>query len=71
MLSPDVGFDEPGYGAVTRFEPVEARAAFPCWDEPAPKATWSMTMISRNGTVNLANVSRFYPYVCASIADQA
>lgn len=34
-----------------------ARRAFPCWDEPALKATFTVTMVSRADTVNLANMN--------------
>ena len=30
--------------------------AFPCWDEPLLKATYSVTMISRADTVSLSNM---------------
>jgi aminopeptidase 2 len=33
-----------------------ARRAFPCWDEPLFKATYSITLVSRSGTVNLSNM---------------
>ncbi|GJE96509.1 aminopeptidase [Phanerochaete sordida] len=45
------------YYALTHFEPTAARRAFPCWDEPALKATYTMQMVSRAHTVNLANMS--------------
>ena len=37
-------------------QPTAARRAFPCWDEPATKATFAVTMISRKNTVNLNNM---------------
>ncbi|KAJ7328851.1 hypothetical protein DFH08DRAFT_967243 [Mycena albidolilacea] len=40
------------YYALTQFQPTDAQAAVPCWDEPQLKATWSITMISRVETVN-------------------
>ncbi|RPD63715.1 hypothetical protein L227DRAFT_496652 [Lentinus tigrinus ALCF2SS1-6] len=42
--------------ALTQFQPTAARRAFPCWDEPAAKATFAVTMISRKNTVNLNNM---------------
>ncbi|GJJ10234.1 hypothetical protein Clacol_004460 [Clathrus columnatus] len=33
-----------------------ARHAFPCWDEPALKATFEVSMISKEDTVNLSNM---------------
>ncbi|KAJ7860510.1 leucyl aminopeptidase [Mycena leptocephala] len=44
------------YYALTHFQPTDARAAFPCWDEPLLKATWTITMISRSDTVNISNM---------------
>ncbi|KAH9921041.1 leucyl aminopeptidase [Fomitopsis serialis] len=50
-----VGGEDEVY-ALTQFEPTAARRAFPCWDEPLLKATFSVTMISRADTVNLSNM---------------
>lgn len=44
------------YYSLTQFEPIDARRAFPCWDEPLLKATFAITMISRADTVNLSNM---------------
>ncbi|KAJ7727203.1 leucyl aminopeptidase [Mycena metata] len=49
--------DHTEYYALTQFQPIDARAAFPCWDEPLLKATWTITMISRSETVNISNMA--------------
>ncbi|KIM28783.1 hypothetical protein M408DRAFT_8575 [Serendipita vermifera MAFF 305830] len=41
---------------LTQFQPTDARKAYPCWDEPAFKATYDITMVSRADTVNLSNM---------------
>ncbi|KAL0581101.1 Aminopeptidase 2 mitochondrial [Marasmius crinis-equi] len=42
--------------ALTQFAPIDARRAFPCWDEPELKATYAITLISRIGSTNLSNM---------------
>lgn len=41
---------------LTQFAATDARKAFPCWDEPALKATFSLSMVSRAELVNLSNM---------------
>ncbi|TDL27596.1 hypothetical protein BD410DRAFT_782728 [Rickenella mellea] len=44
------------YYTLTQFESTAARRAFPCWDEPLLKATYTIHMVSRANTVNLSNM---------------
>ncbi|KAM0226405.1 hypothetical protein ACHAQD_000326 [Fusarium lateritium] len=51
--------DEQGntkYMATTQFEATDARRAFPCLDEPALKATFSVTLIADKDLVCLGNM---------------
>jgi puromycin-sensitive aminopeptidase len=41
--------------AATQFESTDARRAFPCWDEPEFKATFSVTVEADDGLVVLSN----------------
>ncbi|CAG8558805.1 9973_t:CDS:10 [Ambispora gerdemannii] len=44
------------YLATTQFAATDARRAFPCWDEPAIKATFHITLIVSSGLVALSNM---------------
>ena len=39
-----------------RLAHTAARRAFPCWDEPLLKSTYSISLISRKGLVSLSNM---------------
>ena len=43
--------------AVTQFEATDARRAFPCWDEPAFKAVFQVTLLADEGLCALSNSS--------------
>lgn len=42
--------------ALTQFEATSARRAYPCWDEPALKSTYTIAMVSRKGMTSLSNM---------------
>ncbi|KAF6203069.1 hypothetical protein GE061_003482 [Apolygus lucorum] len=44
------------YAAVTQFAPTDARKCFPCWDEPAIKAVFEMTLSAPKDAVALSNM---------------
>ena len=47
--------DEERIVIATHFEATDARRAFPCWDEPDLKATFSLSLIVPEGEVALTN----------------
>eukprot|EP00438_Fugacium_kawagutii_P023078 Skav219020 [mRNA] locus=scaffold2142:370618:380851:+ [translate_table: standard] len=42
--------------ASTQFESLDARRAFPCWDEPARKAIFGLTLVVDTGLEALSNM---------------
>ncbi|VEN47672.1 unnamed protein product [Callosobruchus maculatus] len=47
---------EEAFAAVTQFEANDARRCFPCWDEPALKATFDIRLTVPNHLVALSNM---------------
>jgi len=48
--------EEKRVAAVTQFEATDARRCFPCWDEPAIKATFDVTLVVPKDRVALSNM---------------
>ena len=46
---------ETRYLATTQFEATDARRAFPCWDEPAQKAVFDVTLVFEDGFQAVSN----------------
>ncbi len=47
---------EERYAATTQFEAADARRCFPCWDEPALKATFDVTIVADKDKTVLSNM---------------
>lgn len=60
MISLILMFFSLRYTASTLFEPIDARRAFPCFDEPALKANFSMSIVREKKFISLFNMPRVH-----------
>lgn len=52
--------------AASQMQPTDARRVFPCFDEPAMKAVFHITLIHPHGTVALSNSMNYGPFLTAA-----
>ncbi|XP_060608165.1 aminopeptidase N-like, partial [Ruditapes philippinarum] len=52
----DVEGGKKEYFAATQFQPISARKAFPCFDEPAIKSQYDVTLVRKKSVLSLSNM---------------